>query len=154
VVGDDWPGACSFHGDCVEGLASGTAPKGRLGERHISDIAPKDPVWEMVAHALGQLCHVLVCAACPMKIDIGGGVIERQPHLLERIRHTLIESLSTYTDLPPGSYLVAPALGRQAGPMGSIALGHANRGARSVIPHPSRSCLLIVTRPRQVGVSP
>lgn len=122
LPGDDWPGACTFHGDCVEGLASGTALKARLGERHVGDIAPDDPVWETVAHAMAQLCHLLVCAACPMKIAIGGGVTERQPHLLERIQQMLVESLSNYMELPPGPYVVAPALGGQAGPMGSIAL--------------------------------
>ena len=65
LPGDDWPGACSFHGDCVEGLASGTALKARLQSRHIGEIAENDPVWESVVSALAQLCHTLVCAACP-----------------------------------------------------------------------------------------
>ena len=122
LAGDDWPGICSFHGDCVEGLASGPAVKARLGSRSIGSIASDDPVWEAVAHALAQLCHVMVCAACPMRIAIGGGVVERQPHLLPRIQEMLVDSLAGYMDLPPGPYVVAPQLGAQAGPMGSIAL--------------------------------
>ena len=122
LAGDDWAGACSFHGACIEGLASGPAIKARLGSRHIASISEHDPVWETVAHALAQLCHVLVCAACPMRIAIGGGVMERQPHLIGRIRHMLVGSLAGYVDLPPGPYVVAPELGAQAGPMGSIAL--------------------------------
>jgi fructokinase len=122
LPGDTWPGVCVFHGDCVEGLASGPAIKARLGPVEIGSIPADDPAWETVAHALAQLCHVLVCAACPMRIAIGGGVMERQPHLLGRIEEKLVESLGAYMDLPPGPYLVAPELGPQAGPMGSIAL--------------------------------
>jgi len=66
--------------------------------------------------------HAIVCAACPMRFAIGGGVTERQPHLLPRIKELLVESLGAYMDLPPGPYVVAPELGPQAGPMGSIAL--------------------------------
>ena len=130
LAGDDWSGACSFHGDCVEGLASGTAIKARLGSRQLGSIAADDPVWETVAHALAQLCHAIVCAACPMRIAIGGGVVERQPHLLPQIREMLVESLAGYIDLPPGPYVVAPGLGDQAGPMGSIALAMGAAEAR------------------------
>lgn len=130
LPGDDWPGACSFHGACVEGLASGTALKARLGERHVGDIAPDDPVWETAAFALAQLCHSIVCAACPQRIAIGGGVTERQPHLLERIQYMLVESLGDYIELPKPDYVVAPELGVQAGPMGSIALAMDAASAR------------------------
>ena len=130
LAGDDWPGACSFHGDCVEGLASGPAIKARLGSRDIGSIAADDPVWETVAHALAQLCHAIVCAACPMRIAIGGGVVERQPHVLPRIQEKLVESLAGYIDLPPGLYLVTPGLGNQAGPRGSSALAMSAAEAR------------------------
>ena len=127
---DDWSGACSFHGDCVEGLVSGTALKARLQSRHIGEIAENDPVWESVVSALAQLCHTLVCAACPERIAIGGGVMERQPHLLPRIQKELVNSLGDYVDLPRADYVVAPGLGGQAGPMGSIALAMDAAAAR------------------------
>jgi fructokinase len=122
LTGDDWPGSCPFHGACVEGLASGPAIKARLGLGDLADLSSTDPVWTGVAHALAQLCHVLVCAAAPVRVAIGGGVTERRPYLLERIESLLIESLAGYVELPQGPYVTAPALGGQAGPLGSIAL--------------------------------
>lgn len=120
---DDWPGACPYHGGCVEGLASGSALKARLRGRDLASLAADDQEWTSVAHALAQLCHVLVCSTAPRRVAIGGGVIERQPHLIGRIEKMLIESLAGYIHLPiDGTYLVAPALGKQAGPLGSIAL--------------------------------
>jgi fructokinase len=122
LSGDDWPGSCSFHSDCVEGLASGTALKARFGT-DIDRVAPDDPVWEVVAFSLAQLCHSVVATAAPMRIAIGGGVIDRQPHLLERIETLLRESINGYVRLPAdGPYVRAPELGSNAGPLGAIAL--------------------------------
>jgi len=120
--GDDWPGACPYHGDCVEGLAAGSALKERLGDR-LGDIAPDDSVWDSVAWTLAQLCQVIVCAAAPRRIAMGGGVIERQPHLLGRIEAMLVDSLNGFLRLPGGGgYVRAPELGADAGPLGAIAL--------------------------------
>lgn len=123
-AGDDFASACQFHANCVEGLASGSAIKLRLGAQHISDIGEDDPVWLPVVDALASLCHNLVCTSGPMRIAMGGGVMSRQPHLLPKIEARLIDSLGGYMELPAGgAYIVAPALGAQAGPLGSIALG-------------------------------
>jgi fructokinase len=120
--GDDWPGACPYHGDCVEGLAAGSALKARFGVR-LGDIASDDPVWDSVAWTLAQLCQVIVCAAAPRRIAMGGGVIERQPHLLGRIEAMLADSLNGFLRLPAGgAYVRAPELGADAGPLGAIAL--------------------------------
>ena len=75
-----------------------------------------------VAWALAQLCHVLVVSTAPEAILMGGGVMERQPHLLARVPELLEESLSEYLPVPPGDYVRAPGLGSMAGPLGAIAL--------------------------------
>lgn len=120
---DHWRGICPFHGGCVEGLASGPAIEARIAPRAIGEIGSEDPVWDSVAWTLAQLCHVIVCAAAPGAIAIGGGVMQGQPHLLSRIDRMLVSSLAGYIALPrEEGYLVAPALGRDAGPLGAIAL--------------------------------
>lgn len=123
LAGDDWPGSCPFHGDCVEGLASGPALKARLGDDCAVRLAADDQRWESVAWAIAQLCHAIVCAAAPRAIAIGGGVAQGNPHLLGKIETMLVESLNGYINLPGGTpYIREPALGADAGPLGAIAL--------------------------------
>jgi fructokinase len=119
---DDWRGSCPFHGDCVEGLASGSALTARYGD-DLASLKSDDPLWDGVAWTLAQLCHVIVCAAAPRRIAMGGGVVDQRPHLLASINAKLVESLNGYIRLPDdGAYVRAPALGRDVGPMGAIAL--------------------------------
>lgn len=122
LAGDDFASVCSFHPDCVEGLASGSALVARIGGRDVSAIGEDDPVWEPVVDAIAKLCHAIVCGTGPMRIAIGGGVPTGQPHLIARIEAALVASLAGYLALPDGPYIVAPALGGQAGPMGTLAL--------------------------------
>jgi len=121
---DPFGGACPFHGDCWEGLAAGPAIAARWGMA--ADLLPDDhPAWELEAEyvALGILAIVLI--ASPQRVIAGGGVIGRAG-LLERVRVRLPELLAGY---PPGpriaadsGYVVAPALGDDAGVLGAIAL--------------------------------
>jgi len=125
-AGDLWQGTCSFHGDCVEGLASGVAIAARAG-LPASQIPQDSPVWELVAHALAQLLHTLVLATAPRRILIGGGVAQGRPELLGLVRRQLVESLNGYLKLEElaggiDGYAVAPGLGPLAGPLGALAL--------------------------------
>jgi fructokinase len=125
-AGDTWPGVCPFHGDCLEGLASGPAIAGRA-ERSAGEIPTDSPVWEFAAHALAQLLHTLVLATAPRRLLIGGGVIERRPELLVRMREMLLTSLNGYLDLARligniDDYAISPGLGSLAGPLGALAL--------------------------------
>jgi fructokinase len=122
LPGDQWEGSCPFHGDCVEGLASGSALRARFGD-DVTSLGPDHPVWDGVAWALAQLCHAIVCAAAPRRITIGGGVVDQQPQLFAMIQSKLAESLNGYVQLPEdGDYVRAPGLGQDAGPLGAIAL--------------------------------
>jgi fructokinase len=126
LAGDDWKGSCVFHDGCVEGLASGTAIAARLGAVAVDDVGPDHPVWDGVVDALAHLAHVLVLAAGPRRIIVGGGVASGQPHLLPRIEARLRTILGGYVPIPDQDaarpYVCAPGLGTDAGPLGPIAL--------------------------------
>jgi fructokinase len=124
--GDHWGGSCEYHGDCVEGLASGVAIAARAG-LPANQIPQNSPVWELVAHALAQLLHTIVLATAPRRILIGGGVAEARPELLARVRRQLVDSLNGYLKLDElaggiDGYAVPPGLGSLAGPLGALAL--------------------------------
>ncbi len=122
LADDEWAGSCPYHGDCVEGLASGSALRARFGAG-LEELAAEDAVWESVAWTLAQLCHAIVCAAAPRRIVFGGGVMERNRHLLALINGKLVESLGGFIALPgDGEYVCAPGRGPDAGPLGAIAL--------------------------------
>jgi fructokinase len=126
LAGDAWPGSCSFHGDCLEGLASGPAIRARTGQG-AETLGADDPAWDGVAHALAQLLHTLVLTGIPRRIVMGGGVMTGIPHLFPRIRTKLIASLGGYGTAPGldpiDAYVVPAALGNNAGPLGAIVLG-------------------------------
>ena len=124
--GDTWPGNCPFHGDCVEGLASGPAIEARSGKPPGS-LESDSPVWETVVHALAQLNHLLVVTAAPERILMGGGVMSAQPHLFPRIRRAVLESLNGYLHIPQvlndiDRFIAPPGLGPLAGPLGALAV--------------------------------
>jgi len=124
--GDTFPGICSFHGDCIEGLASGPAIEARAG-RPASQLPPDHPAWDFVAHGLGQLVHTMVLTTAPLRIFLGGGVMRGQAHLFERIQQELKRSLNRYIEgmaLEEGiaQYIVPPGLGIMSGPLGALAL--------------------------------
>jgi fructokinase len=126
LSGDTWPGMCSFHGDCAEGLASGPAIQARSGVA-ANEIAEHSPIWPQVAHPLAQLCHTLVLTGIPRRIVFGGGVSLGVPRLLPMVREMLDASLGSYGDRSLlgnlDDYIVPAALGGEAGPLGAILLG-------------------------------
>jgi fructokinase len=124
--GDTFPGVCPYHGDCIEGLASGPAIEKRAG-KPAAQIAPDDPAWEFVVQGLAQLLHTMVLTTAPQRIFLGGGVMSGQAHLFERIQIELKRSLNGYVEAPEiqqdiARFIVPPGLGAMAGPLGALAL--------------------------------
>jgi fructokinase len=124
--GDSFAGVCPFHGDCIEGLASGPAIEARAGQP-AAQLPADHPAWESVAHGLAQLLHTMVLTTAPQRIFLGGGVMSGQSHLFERIRQELKRSLNGYVEAPQldqgiAQFIVPPGLGAMAGPLGALAL--------------------------------
>ncbi len=128
---DSFAGVCPFHGDCLEGLASGPAIEQRWGQK--ADTLPPDhPAWELEAEYLAQALHTFICTLSPQRVILGGGVMS-QTHLFPRIRARVQASLNGYVRSPSvlehiEDYVVPPALGHRAGVLGAMALAETLRG--------------------------
>jgi fructokinase len=131
---DPFDGICPYHGDCLEGLASGEAIRQRWGRPAQELSGP--PVWEIEAEYIALALVNVVCLLSPQRIIVGGGVA-RQPALLPMARQRLCELLAGYLRAPEltdpdvmDGYVVAPQLGGEAGVIGAIQLAwEAQRGS-------------------------
>jgi fructokinase len=124
-VADPFPGCCPFHGDCLEGVASGTAIAARWG-RPAPELLDRPEVWDLEAAYLGAAVASIVWTLSPRRVIVGGGV-GGVPGLLARVRAAVSARLGGYLVQPAVSgdlrdFVVAPALGDQAGVLGALAL--------------------------------
>jgi fructokinase len=122
---EGFQGICPFHGDCLEGLASGPAILARTGAP-LQELEPAHAQWQIESDYLGQLCAQLVLTLAPRRIIIGGGVMSQQqlfPSIRQRLRHWL----GNYIDRPEiligtDRYIVPPSFGAKIGILGALAL--------------------------------
>ena len=120
-----FPGVCPFHGDCLEGLASGPAIHSRWGAS-LSDLGTEHPALALEAFYLGQLAVNLILHHRPEVIIVGGGV-SQTPMLLERMRTECLALLGDY--LPElacadsmAKLITPPRLGEDSGILGAFML--------------------------------
>ena len=118
-------GVASFHGDCLEGLASGPAMHARWG-RPAEAIPVDHGAWELEARYLALALNNVICTLSPRRIILGGGVMTRQ-QLFPLIRREVQELLNGYVQAVQvlgeiDRYVVPPALGERAGVLGALAL--------------------------------
>jgi fructokinase len=123
--GDPFAGACATHGDCWEGLASGPAIERRWGTPG-AELPGDHPAWALEADYVALGLMSIVGVFSPERIVLGGGVLEH-PGLLDDVRARLRELAGGYWDTPLlgeriGDFVVAPALGDDAGVLGALAL--------------------------------
>lgn len=124
-IEDPFSGACPYHGDCLEGLASGPAILARTGQSG-ETLPAYHPVWELEATYIAQAVANLICTISPQRIILGGGVMQ-QVQLFPMIRLKVVQYLNGYVQHPQiledtDHYIVPPRLGQQAGVLGAIAL--------------------------------
>lgn len=91
---DGFAGLCPYHGDCLEGLASGPAIKAAWGAS-LSGLADDHVIWEAEAYYLAQLCAALILTVAPERIVLGGGVMAHK-RLIPLIRERTLALLGGY----------------------------------------------------------
>ena len=122
---DPFAGICPFHGDCLEGLASGPA----MNARWLSpaeQLPPEHAGWSLEARYLALALVNFIATLSPERIVMGGGVMSNG-HLFPHIRRHVVELLNNYVRAPQlldavDDFIVPPWLGGQAGVLGALAL--------------------------------
>ena len=117
---DTFAGACPYHRDCLEGLASAVALSQRWGA--LPETLPAEhEAWRLQARYLALGVAAIAAVLSPPRIVLGGGVM-RAAGLLARVRAETVKTLAGYVRAPD---LVPPALGERAGVLGALALAQA-----------------------------
>lgn len=122
---NDFDGVCPYHGDCLEGLASGVALSARWGVPAYQ--LPKGHEgWEFETEYLAAGVANLVLTVSPEIIILGGGVMKKD-FLFPMIRAKVKQILNGYVQKPEvtepnNAYIVAPGLKTYSGLLGAIAL--------------------------------
>lgn len=121
--GDVFAGVCPFHGDCFEGMASGTSMHARWGRPADELGADFDEAFEIETHYLAAGFRQLVYTLAPDVIVMGGGISHlRGIHVATNRK--LVGLMAGYAVHPEhrDGYVVPPRLGEDAGIVGALAL--------------------------------
>jgi fructokinase len=131
---DGFSGVCPYHGDCVEGLASGPAIIAAWGASLV-DLPIGHAAWQVEADYLWQLCAMLILTLAPERIVLGGGVMSQRrlyPAVHSCTAHWLGGYLPTYAQQGKLAQVIVPPRCREpSGLMGAYLLAeraHARAG--------------------------
>jgi fructokinase len=120
---DPFRGACPYHGDCLEGLASGPAIEARWGAR--GETLPEEHgAWPLQARYVALGIANFICTLSPELIVLGGGVM-KQARLYAMIQQEVRGLLGGYVERLPE--VVPPGLGDLSGVLGAIAMASGTR---------------------------
>lgn len=125
LAGDDYPGLCPFHHDCLEGMAGGPAVAARWG-KPAEELQGTELVRavELEAAYLAAGIRNIVYALAPQRVIVGGG-LSALPGLIGAVRTHLASQLAGYPDIAEqggDAFVVVAGLGDDAGPKGALAL--------------------------------
>lgn len=124
---DPYAGHCPFHGDCLEGMASGPAIEDRWGVKG-SELGVEHPAWALEAEYIAHALRTYIVVLSPQRIILGGGVMS-QRQLFPMIRQNVLTFLNGYVQADAilqgiDTYIVSPGLGNRAGVAGAFALAY------------------------------
>ncbi len=124
---DPYPGWCTYHGDCLEGLAAGPALEGRWQMKG-ETIPPDHPAWALEAQYLASGIVNFIYTLSPQMVILGGGVMDND-FLFALVREQIREQMKGYLQVKRlleelDQFVVPPVLGNRAGVLGAVALGH------------------------------
>ena len=118
---DKYEGACPYHKNCLEGIASGPAIEDRWGKKAY-ELEDNEEVWKIEAFYLAQAVMTYTLILSPERIVLGGGVM-KQLQLFPFIRKELEQLMKNYVSMPNlDDYIVSPALGDNSGITGCFLL--------------------------------
>lgn len=128
---DKYRGKCPYHGDCLEGMASGPAIEERWGVE-ASKLSKDHEAWKLEAYYLAQGLVNYILIMSPKKIILGGGVM-KQTQLFSLIQNEVVRILNGYVSHKNilkniEKYIVPPKLGDNAGICGALALAEIELG--------------------------
>lgn len=130
LLRDPFPGNCPYHGDCLEGLASGPALRARWGVP-ATELGPTHQAWSIEAQYLALAAANLTFTLSPQRIIFGGGVMQNL-FLFPLVRREFQQLLNGYIQHPRvlsriDEFLVPPQLGNAAGILGALVLAEEAR---------------------------
>ncbi len=121
---DSFEGSCPYHGNCLEGMASGPANEKRTGMKG-TDIPDDHESFDYIASYMAEALMSYILVLSPTRIVLGGGVMGRT-QMLPKIRSILSEKMNGYLKTYQLSnlehYIVSPSLGTESGIRGALAL--------------------------------
>jgi len=122
---DPFPGICPYHGDCLEGLASGISLSRRWGQNP-ETLPDAHPAWDLEADYIALALVILIYAYSPQQIVLGGGVsqhaglIQAARSKVQQFNKGYIQSSMIQEKID--NYIHLPALGNRSGALGAIAM--------------------------------
>ena len=118
---DKYQGACPYHKNCLEGIASGPAIEERWGKKAY-ELENNEELWKIEAFYLAQAVMTYTLILSPERIVLGGGAM-KQLQLFPLIRKELEQLMKNYVSMPNlNEYIVPPVLGDNAGITGCLLL--------------------------------
>ena len=118
----EFRGICSYHNNCLEGMASADAMWERFGD---PEKLESDHIgWAIVSDYLAQACMTLMLTMRPERIILGGGLMQAQM-ILPQIQDQVIHKLDNYAGITKAevrSVICKPKLDDSAGLFGGAYL--------------------------------